>query len=102
MQYLTELKMRVSTCSCGLTWAAPESWFLDHENSHKTFYCPNGCARHFPRENEKERLKRILEHERRCCIAAREEANKIERSLIAYKGHVTRLKTKFNRSVQPT
>ena len=93
-QYLTVLNMRVSTCSCGLTWAAPEQWFKEREKDHKTFQCPNGCRRYFPKENEEERLGRLLTQERKCCISAREEANVLERQCRAYKGHMTRLKQK--------
>lgn len=94
MQYLANIGMRVTVCECGLTWAAPEKWFKERERDHKTFRCPNGCRRHFPQESDKERLQRLLDNERRCCINAREEANYFERQSRAYKGHVTRLKKK--------
>ena len=95
MRYLTEIQMRKSVCACGITWAAPEKWFKEREEDHKKFYCPNGCKIHFPQENETEKLKRQLKQEQECCITAIEEYNKIERSLFAYKGHVTRLKGKI-------
>ena len=94
-KYITEIGMRVTTCSCGITWSAPENWFGERENDHKTFFCPNGCPRHFPQDNEVETLKNRLASEQRCCIAARGEANHFERKAVAYKGHLTRLKNKF-------
>lgn len=49
-EILNHLEMRVVTCECGLTWAAPEAWFKHRQRDHKTFYCPNGCPRWFPSE----------------------------------------------------
>jgi len=59
-EYLTSLNMRVVTCACGLTWAAPEKWFRERQKNHKIFYCPNGCQRYFPDESDEERLERLL------------------------------------------
>ena len=70
---MVTLEMRIEICDCGMMWAAPEKWFNDREQDHKTFHCPNGCPRHFPQENEEEKLKR---------------------SLRAYKGVITKLKKK--------
>ena len=96
MKYLAEIGMSVSVCEgCGITWAAPIKWHEERIQDHKTFYCPNGCKRYYPQENEEEILARLLDQERSCCIAAREEAKTLERQTRAYKGHVTRLKKKL-------
>lgn len=100
-QFITGIEMRTVTCECGITWAAPEGWFNEREKDHKTFFCPNGCGRYFPQESDEERLKRLLDSERRRCISAKEEANFLERSLRAYKGQVTRLKKKQKEEYQP-
>ena len=91
-QYLTDLNMRVSTCSCGISWAAPEKWFKTKERTHETFYCPNGCSRHFPEENKEERLKRQLNSVQECCTRYEQESESLYRSNIALKGHLTRKK----------
>ena len=95
MPNLAVIGMRVVTCSCGITWAAPGEWFKEREDTHKTFYCPNGCRRHFPQENKEEKLKRLLESKTECCLRAEKAVESIERTAIAYKGHVTRLKKKL-------
>lgn len=93
-RYLTNINMRTTTCSCGITWAAPTRWFKDREDDHKTFYCPNGCSRHFPQESEEERLSRQLKEKKACCLRAELAVGFMERSTVAYKGHITRLKNK--------
>ncbi len=92
--FVGDIEMRLITCECGITWAAPEKWFKKCENSHKTFNCPNGCRRYFPQESDKERLARLLETEREYRASAQAEAGKLRRSLTAYKGFATKLKRK--------
>ncbi len=94
--FAANIEFRIMTCSCGLTWAAPEKWFKEREQDKETFYCPNGCSRWFPQETEEHKLKRLLADEQNCCIAAREEANSFERRVVAYKGVVTKLRRKRN------
>jgi len=91
-EYLTEIGMETLSCGCGITFAAPKKWVEERKRDRKTFYCPNGCHRYYPKENEEERLKRLLAQEQRCCISARNEANTLERSVRAYKGQITKLK----------
>ncbi len=91
-QYLTDINMRVITCSCGITWAAPEAWFKDKQECHNTFYCPNGCRRHFPQENKEERLKRQLKDVQNCCVDYEQQSVSLTRSNIALRGHLTRKK----------
>lgn len=93
--FVGNIEMRLTTCECGLTWAAPESWFKERENSHKIFRCPNGCELSFQGESDKERLVRLLEQERKCCAWARADAGGLKRSLAAYKGVVTKLRRKL-------
>ena len=90
--HLTELNMRVSTCSCGITWAAPEDWIAEKRKTHETFYCPNGCNRYFPEENKEEKLKRQLNDVQDCCVRYERKSEELGRSNIALKGHLTRKK----------
>ena len=95
--FTANVEMSIHECgSCGVTWAITKGYEDARREDHKTFYCPNGCSRHYPQENKEEKLKRLLNSERKCCVAAREEANTLERSYRAYKGHVTRLKARVS------
>lgn len=73
---------------CGISFAAPESFWRNRKDDHKTWYCPNGHARHYPGESEKERAERLLSEEQarhQRTIAreneARAEKEKLERKL---------------------
>lgn len=94
--FAANIEFRIMTCSCGLAFAAPEEWCKTREKDQRTFWCPNGCSRWFPQETEEHKLKRLLADEQNCCIAAREEANSLERKVIAYKGVVTKLRRKHH------
>lgn len=87
----TQIKMRYSTCSCGLTWAAPEQWFKEREKDHKYFYCPNGCERWFPDVMEKS-LERRLKEKDACCTRLESTVEHQEHVINGYKGHVTKLR----------
>ena len=52
-----DLEMEVHVCSCGLVWAAPKDWNDEKRNDHSTFYCPNGCTRHYPGLSDLEKVK---------------------------------------------
>ena len=76
-------------------WATTKVFESERRNDHKTFYCPNGCPRHYPQESDKERLKRQLKQEKSCCAMAKQEADYFFRSSNAYKGHFNRVKAKI-------
>ena len=49
------------TCSeCGCQFAITDVFEGKLRDSHATFYCPNGHARHFPQDNETEKLRKEL------------------------------------------
>ena len=86
----------VITCGgCGCTFAITNQMDDRLRETHKWFYCPNGCYRHYPQKTEKEILEDKLravegseKHYRECC-------ERKERSLSATKGVVTKLKNKL-------
>lgn len=69
------ISLTVITCSCGLTYAVPETWRVERTRDHKTFYCPNGCNRHYPGESDIDRLKREKEQTALGLQAKLNEAN---------------------------
>lgn len=96
------VKMVTLECPCGVRYALTKEFITNRRQDHKTFYCPNGCATHYPQKSDKEKLQdeiskleQRLSDERRCCISAREEANTLERKLWGMKGYAKRLKNQL-------
>lgn len=48
---------------CGISFAAPEGFWSNRRGDHKTWYCPNGHARHYPGESEAGKSARLLREE---------------------------------------
>ena len=95
--FVAEIEMVTEECyKCGVLFAITAELQNARVKDHEFFYCPNGHAQYYPGQTEEERLKQLLDDERQCCISAREEANAIERRLIATKGVVTKLKNSLN------
>lgn len=90
--YVDNIEMEATTCSCGITWAAPKQWFDMRRQDHSTFSCPNGCQRYYPQESREDKLKRLLKQKEACCFTAKQELEYTTASLRAYKGVVTKLK----------
>lgn len=51
-------------CSCGVIYAITDRFEAARREDHKTFYCPNGCSRHYPQKTETEKLRDRLARER--------------------------------------
>jgi len=91
--FVANIEMEVLQCDgCNVTFATTSVFIKARRDDHKIFYCPNGCIRYYPQESGKERLQRLLDQERECCIAAREEAGHLERRVWGYKGQLTKAK----------
>lgn len=57
----------LSCSSCGIAFALSSDHMRRLRESHKTFYCPNGCSQHYPAKSKSEeidQLKRRLETEK--------------------------------------
>jgi len=52
---------RIICCNCGLVFAVPSKYKGTLQETHRSFYCPNGHGQSFMRESEAEGLKRVLE-----------------------------------------
>ena len=93
----------VNCCRCGCGFALPDGFVRARREDHKTFFCPNGHANHFPQQTEEERLRADLEWaERRAANAAKRADNIAEqrdaerRRSAALKGVVTRTKNRID------
>ena len=102
-----DVPMTVMTCSCGATYALPDRFIEERREDHNTFYCPNGCSRHYPHKNDAEIAR---EEAARCCREAdslrqqleyeEENARHLERSRRSTRGQVTRLQKKLETATQ--
>jgi hypothetical protein len=96
------------TCSCGATYALPTAFVKVRMDDHETFYCPNGCAKYYPQESDKEKLRREKEaleiqlyDSKRASEHWRENAEAEKRSKAAHKAHYTILKKKIKKGECP-
>jgi len=92
---------------CGITFAAPKTWWDTRRTKGGTFYCPNGHPRVF-RETDVDRLQKQLDTAQRdkkywesrfTSTRAVLEAEK--RSKAAYKGQLTKTKKRIGNGVCP-
>ena len=89
----------VRTCGeCGTVFALLVEYVEQLRENHKTFYCPNGHARHFPQITMEEKLKEKVEHCQSEIEIWKEHSDFVEgerdmlvRSRAAYKGMITKL-----------
>lgn len=91
----------VITCDCGVSYALDDAFIRSRQESHKRFYCPNGCLRVYPAENEKERLQRQLADERRRAMYAESDRDCLKFSLRSQKAAKTRLKNRIAKGICP-
>lgn len=91
------------TCDCGVEYGLSAGFIAARRKDHKTFYCPNGCSRHYPRpaESDADRLRRELGYTRSSLEAARSLAQRENRRAAAYKGHATRLRNSIAQGFCP-
>jgi len=93
---------QVACIDCKALFAMPKTTNQRYLDSHKTYFCPYcRCGIYYPQETDKEKLTRRLKDEQACCIQARDEANTLERSLRATKGHLTRAKKRIGGNGKP-
>ena len=100
------VQFETHTCGkCGITFAAPETFWSQKVRDKTPWYCPNGCCRVFtgPTEDQKriKQLERQLASSRESADYARDRADRAERSASAYKGQVTKIKNRVGKGVCP-
>ena len=88
-------------CSCGVVYAISEAFEKARRRDHKTFYCPNGCSRHFPQQTDEEVLRRQLEQAQRRAASAEGQATRAEYQRRAAVGQVTKIKKRVANGVCP-
>lgn len=101
------LSYKVESCiKCGFQFAVPSNFHIRKKEDHKTFYCPS-CkhSMYYPADNELEKLKKKtkrlktrLNDEISYCIAAREQANHLEKRVYGYQGYAAKLKKQLKKA----
>jgi hypothetical protein len=86
---------------CLMTIVLPATLMRQLRNDHRWFYCPMGHKQHFSGPSEAETLKRKLESEQREAEWWKRKAKQNERSAHAYKGQVTKIRSRVKNGVCP-
>jgi hypothetical protein len=93
--------LQTETCPiCGIVFAVPAYFRATRQQDKKHFYCPNGHSQSYT-ESEADRLRQQLEQQRKSTEWQKSRAQSLERSLVAQKGQVTKLKNRIARGVCP-
>jgi len=101
--------LELQTCiTCGIIFAAPDSFLDTLRANHKTFYCPNGHGQCFAGTSDLEKaqaeiakLKKLYQEEQRYAADAISERNAAQKSLKATKSELTRTKKRIANGVCP-
>lgn len=65
----TKTMVHIECGGCGQLFAMTEAFHARKKEDHDNWYCPNGCIRHYPQDNEEEKLRKRL-------ALAQEEVNR--------------------------
>lgn len=82
-------------CNCHTRFAMSQDLYTCRREDHKVFYCPQGHGQHYTGESDLEREKRQRIAAQARLARTEDELNMERRSLIAYKGHLTRARNKI-------
>lgn len=102
MDTFVTITLKSATCGkCGIVFGLEASHLTRLEESHDSFYCPNGHRRYYPGESATEKLQRELESKQRQLTVARNMRDFHEKSASAQKGHKTRILNRIKKGVCP-
>lgn len=83
------------TCDCGVECGMTPEYETKLRKSHNTFYCLNGCSRHYPQDNKVEVLQKKLKSAQATSEWQRIHRTQAENSLRTTKGQVTKLEKRL-------
>jgi len=105
---LLSVRLEVTDCPvCGIIHGFPQDLSERRSESGGTIYCPNGHMWHYIETEVAKQRKRAdvaeqrLRSSRIARDAATDQARAAERSAIAYKGHLTRMRNRIANGVCP-
>jgi uncharacterized Zn finger protein (UPF0148 family) len=106
--YPVTIDLRVWECpACGIVYGIPVDFADSLRKKGGSYYCPNGHGLSWHETEEDRQRKRATAAERRAtqaedtARAQRHRAETAERSAIAYRGHLTRIKNRIVAGVCP-
>lgn len=101
-QFIMQQKMVLEECcDCHITFAVTTTFQKARQKDHNSFYCPMGHSQYYSNQSEEEKLRNQLRIEREYKEEYREERDRLKGSLIATKGHQTRLRKRIANGVCP-
>lgn len=99
---ITETFTVIHCGGCGVSFAVASSFDQERRRDHKTFHCPNGCKRYYPRESDIEKASRQAreaqkkaERLQECIDHKKHVIRQKDYQIRNYKGQVTKLKKKI-------
>ena len=109
MNTTVSLKMHpIVCCGCGISFQIPDEFDNTLRRTHKTFWCPRGCANHYPGESGEERAERLrkraedaLARERARHDQTKADRDHKERQRRGEKAAKTRMKNRVKNGVCP-
>ena len=106
--YLTATLVREECCSCHMIFAVTTSFQEEMKDTHNSFCCPKGHWQSYRSESETEQLQKIIQQkdneiriQTELKEETRQERDQIKKSLIAIKGHKTRIQKRIAAGVCP-
>ncbi len=96
----TQVLTALTCWVCGIHFALPEEYERKRAEDGKAWYCPNGDKISYGPSLVEQERKRAERAEARA-VHERDQRQAAERSAAAYKGQVTRLKTRASAGVCP-
>lgn len=96
----TLVTMNCGVDGCGIAFAIPDSLHRKANDDHATwFWCPNGHKIHFLGKSDRQRAEEKASDLERRLANAQEDTRATHASLVATKGHLTRVKRRADAGV---
>lgn len=86
---------------CGVPFALNDEFIRQRREDHKTWYCPNGHSRYYPRENETEKAKAAVRWLERQLANRDEDLRAAKVAHAVTKGKLTKTRNRVAKGVCP-
>lgn len=86
---------------CGVPFALHDEFIRQRREDHKTWYCPNGHPRYYPRENETEKAKAAVRRLERQLANRDEDLRAAKVAHAVTKGKLTKTRNRIAKGVCP-
>ena len=99
METVTNQLVLTSCPVCSIQFAVPDQWLENRRETGDGFHCPNGHSLSY--KGEIDRLRNALKAEQASKAALADQLQAAERSAIAARGQITKLKKRISSGVCP-